>query len=78
MMLQYSKGYETFHFPWRRKLKRNILAKSFLDKEVFLGDNASDWFQGELVGWVGGGAFPKNTNSRDMLSTDSCLLISSI
>lgn len=30
------------------------------------------------MGWVGGGAFPKNTNSRDMLSTDSCLLISSI
>ena len=28
--------------------------------------------------WVGGGAFPKNINSRDMLSTDSCLLISSI
>lgn len=30
------------------------------------------------MGWVGGGAFPKNTYSRDMLSTDSCLLISSI
>lgn len=59
-------------------LRGAFLQSPFWIKRFFFRIMLRIGFKEKLWVGFGGGAFPKNTNSKDMLSTDSCLLIFSI